>query len=259
MALPQLAPTTIGQSQTPARWMLEVDTAGSWTSPTWTPVFGVQSMTPAINPNKVDNSDFDTGIWTSQTTTGLAWSVAVTVEHKTYGGAEDPGQAFIRQSSIPTGASAQPHLIHVRWYDRYGAAEIYEGYASPTWAAQGGTSKDTEKAAITLDGNGALYGAGQTVPGGGSPLGNPVAVNSAPVVSGATPSGVAAGGLVQITGSNFTGATQVRFGATNATAFNVPSNNLIVAVMPAGSAGSAAITVINSVGTSNSLPYTRGA
>lgn len=255
MPLPQLTPASTGKSQLSNRWVVQVDTAGSDTTPTWVTVFGRKSFGPTINPTKVDNSDSDTGIWASQATVGLAWTAALVLEHKLYSGAEDVGQAFLRQAGAPTGVNAEPELVHVRWFDRFGGTEVYEGWASVSWVAST-AEKDTDKVTVTLDGQGALYGAGDTLPNT-TVLASPIATNSAPVVGSATPSGAAAGELVRISGSNFLGATQVKFGATNAADFDVSSNSTIVASMPAGTAGSAAITVINAVGTSNALPYTR--
>lgn len=86
------------------------------------------------------------------------------------------------------------------------------------------------------------------------------AATAAPVVASAasTPAAQVAGGLVTITGSNFTGATGVKFGAVSSVLFFIDSDTQIRAVMPPGSAGSAPITVINSFATSNALAYTRG-
>jgi len=84
-------------------------------------------------------------------------------------------------------------------------------------------------------------------------------IAAVPVVSTATPSAQPAGTSVSITGTGFTGATAVKFGATNAASFSVLSDTSITAVMPAGAAGSAAVTVITPAGTSNALAYTRGA
>jgi len=87
-------------------------------------------------------------------------------------------------------------------------------------------------------------------------------VQAVPTVVSATPSAVAVGGLVQIIGTNFlgvTGATGVKFGAVNATSYTVIDDTHINAIMPAGSAGSAPVTVTSSGGTSNALAYTRGA
>jgi hypothetical protein len=64
-------------------------------------------------------------------------------------------------------------------------------------------------------------------------------------VTGISPaSGPPAGGTpVIITGTNFTGATVVKFGSTNAASFNVDSATQITATSPAGAAGTVDITV----------------
>ena len=73
-----------------------------------------------------------------------------------------------------------------------------------------------------------------------------------------TPSAQVAGGSVVITGTGFTAATGVKFGAVSANLFLVDSDTQITVIMPPGSAGPAAVTVINAAGTSNSFAYTRG-
>ena len=75
---------------------------------------------------------------------------------------------------------------------------------------------------------------------------------SPPIVRTVRPaSGPTAGGTrVAITGSNFSGATAVRFGASVATLFTVNSSTSITAVAPAGTLGSVDITVTTSAGTS---------
>jgi hypothetical protein len=79
----------------------------------------------------------------------------------------------------------------------------------------------------------------------------PVAVTGPTVSSIAPTSGPAAGGTsVVITGTNFTGATAVKFGATNAASFVVNSAIQITATSPAGS-GTVDITVTTPSGTSS--------
>ena len=81
-----------------------------------------------------------------------------------------------------------------------------------------------------------------------------------PLIAAASPSGASASAtkVITITGGRFTGVTAVTFGGTAATAFSVISDNLLVATMPAGTAGSAAIVVTNAGGASASFAYTRG-
>jgi hypothetical protein len=76
--------------------------------------------------------------------------------------------------------------------------------------------------------------------------------SAAPVVSVISPaSGAVAGGtLVTITGSGFTGATGVKFGAAAATLSKVVSDSELSAVSPAGQAGAVDVTVIGPTGTS---------
>lgn len=80
---------------------------------------------------------------------------------------------------------------------------------------------------------------------------------AAPVLIILSPSsGPASGGnTVTITGTNLSGATQVKFGPTPATSFTPLSGSQIQAVAPPGS-GPVSVTVVTSGGTSNGLTYT---
>jgi len=79
----------------------------------------------------------------------------------------------------------------------------------------------------------------------------------APTILSATPPGAEATETVTITGTGLSGVTGVKFGSSNATSFDAVSATEITAVMPAGSAGSAQITVTTPSGTAT-FPYTRG-
>jgi hypothetical protein len=83
--------------------------------------------------------------------------------------------------------------------------------------------------------------------------------SAVPLITSITPSGAGEDDIVTIVGSRFTGVTAVTFGGVAATAFQVLSDHLMVATLPAGSAGSAAVIVTNAAGASASTAYTRGA
>lgn len=85
-----------------------------------------------------------------------------------------------------------------------------------------------------------------------------VLVAAAPSVTTALPSAAAAGDQVTLTGTRFTAATGVKFGAVAAPSYTVVNDSTIVVVVPAGTAGSAPVTVTNATGTSTALAYTRG-
>ncbi|MEU3184704.1 IPT/TIG domain-containing protein [Streptomyces sp. NPDC006923] len=82
----------------------------------------------------------------------------------------------------------------------------------------------------------------------------PSAVLAAPVINVSSPVSGVPGTTVTLTGSGFTGATSVNFGATPATSFTVVSPTRITAVAPPGS-GAVQITVTTSEGTSNGIGF----
>lgn len=87
-------------------------------------------------------------------------------------------------------------------------------------------------------------------------------VATVPVITSALPTAATAGTQITITGTGFTGVTgaaSVKLGATNASAYTVVSDSIIVATMPAGSAGAANIVVTNATGPSTAYSYVRGA
>jgi hypothetical protein len=92
-----------------------------------------------------------------------------------------------------------------------------------------------------------------TGPTGSATSAVPFVVGPAPVITSFTPSAAAVGASVVITGTNFTGATQVTFNGTPATAFAVNSATQITATVPAGSTtGPVAVTTPVSTGVSAS-------
>jgi subtilisin family serine protease len=96
-------------------------------------------------------------------------------------------------------------------------------------------------------------------PGTGSPnrLLNSRFTDVPSVTSLSPAAGRAAGGTqVTVTGSGFTGATAVKFGATAATSFSVQSDTQILATAPAHAAGPVNVKVTNPAGTSTTNPGT---
>jgi len=75
---------------------------------------------------------------------------------------------------------------------------------------------------------------------------------AAPTVTGVSPNSGPTGGTtsVVITGTNLSGATAVKFGATNASGYTINSATQITATSPAGAAGTVDITVTTAGGTS---------
>lgn len=87
----------------------------------------------------------------------------------------------------------------------------------------------------------------------GSVSSNFVYVSPAPTISNVAPaSGPTTGGTnVVITGTDFEGATSVKFGTKNATSFAIDSASRITAISPSGSAGPVAVMVTTPSGSAN--------
>ena len=103
-------------------------------------------------------------------------------------------------------------------------------------------------------GGGGEYGSWFTTRSGGDGANGRVIITYeivlTPAISGFTPSPVCTGQNVTITGTNFTGATAVRFNGVNATSYTVNSETQITAVVPVATTGP--ITVITPGGTATS-------
>jgi hypothetical protein len=211
----------------------------------WVELKGLYSLKPTVNPNLVDTSAYDTDGWDSFEITGNAWNLAASFWRRTTTGVYDAGQELVRARQGQSGDAAR---VGVRWYDKTGGPESFQGVAIVGWDRANEGVKDADAASVALTGDGIL-----------TPTSNPGVAAAVPSILVATPSGAAQGELVRLSGSGFTAASAVKFGATNASDYDVPSDQLIVAVMPAGTAGSAPITVTNGVGVSAAFAYTRGA
>lgn len=255
MTAPIITPAAVGQSTAALAPALQVDLGrgsvvgvGSWAT-----VFGQRSIKPAQNTGKTDNSDADTGRWTSEAVVSLGRMIEAEFERKTYVGAFDAGQEELRAIA----ESDPPILLHYRMFNRYGLADpSEEGFAVVEWSPQGGGQADTAKTQVVL-----------SVQGKPTKITNPFATAVVPTIyAGTTDVGgpltaIATGAVVILRGSGFTsakafGAAGVKFGATNATAYAAPSDNVIVAVVPATSAGSQPIVVTNATGASTTFPFT---
>lgn len=76
-----------------------------------------------------------------------------------------------------------------------------------------------------------------------------------PAITAISPTGQQVGDSVLISGTRFTGATDVKFAAASSPSFILVSDSVITAVIPAGT-GVKAVTVITPEGTSASVNYT---
>jgi hypothetical protein len=79
----------------------------------------------------------------------------------------------------------------------------------------------------------------------------PVSADSIPQITGISPTGgpIYGGTLVTITGSGFTGATNVTFGEKSGTALNLINDSILTVITPANPAGTVDVSVYSATGT----------
>lgn len=212
---------------------------------TWLQLIGKTDVQPVISPTIQNATTYENGGWKSNEVTLQEWSVVVKcLRESNSSNVLDPTQELLVARIGQFGTNAR---VMVRWYDNQGRADqSWSGLAIVTFANTGTAVDGLDEDTFTFTGDGTL-----------TPISNPYASSLAPVVISALPSGAGAGALVTILGQGFASATAVKFAAVTATVTKIYGDTMIVALMPAGSAGSAPVTVINPVGTSNALAYTR--
>lgn len=81
-----------------------------------------------------------------------------------------------------------------------------------------------------------------------------IAPPGAPTIVSFAPTSSIVGGLVTISGSNFTNATAVKFGGTDATSYNIVNSSTIQAIVGPGNTGSVSVT--NGFGTGSKAGFT---
>lgn len=136
------------------RYRLEINTSTTST-PSWTLLPGITEFAPKIEPTQQDVTTYDAEGWSEQAVTMLAWSVETTIAHRAHPvtGAFNPTQEHLRRASMSFGAAS---YVHVRYFDRTGADDAYEGTALVTWEPDGGGPDEVDTIKITLTGSGPL-------------------------------------------------------------------------------------------------------
>ncbi|MFF3765818.1 IPT/TIG domain-containing protein, partial [Streptomyces sp. NPDC001922] len=158
-----------------------------------------------------------------------------------------PTLTSLNPTSGPTGGGTTVTLTGT---NLNGATQVKFGTANATFTVV----SNTQITATAPPGTGTVQVTATTPSGTSNGLG--YTYTPAPTLTSLVPaSGPAAGGTtVTLTGTNLTGATQVKFGSTNAP-FTVLSPTQINATAPPGT-GTVQVTVVTPDGTSNGLGYT---
>ncbi|NUH35261.1 hypothetical protein HUF15_00500 [Streptomyces samsunensis] len=136
------------------RWRLEVN-MGTETTPDWQLCPAVAEFQWEAPPNLEDSGTYDDDGWDGNTKTGQGWSVTATFNRKISKDSTvyHPVHEKIRAVAFGWGAESE---IPIRWMDRNGLPEAYEGSALVEWAPSGGSKNDLDQVEVTFTGNGPL-------------------------------------------------------------------------------------------------------
>lgn len=137
------------------RWRLEIDMSAAKDGSDWQVVPGITEFNPAAEPNIEDSSDYDSEGWAGNTKTGQSWELGVTINRRINDTVKvyHPTHEAFRVASFSFGSASQ---VHIRYYDRNGLPEAYEGTALVQWAPSGGEYTALDQVEMTLTGDGPL-------------------------------------------------------------------------------------------------------
>lgn len=206
---------------------------------TWVNLKGIDDLNVAEGATIQGADTYDSNGFNSYEKTLTNAMLTAKILRPLTAGVYDAGQELARATRFQFGTSAR---LYVRWFDKNGSTDAYSMQALVTWTASKTGVADVEEVTISFQSDGAV-----------TQIANPYQATLLPVILSITPTGKGAGGAVLITGANFTGlvaVTGVKFGGTNASSFDLQNDQVISAVLPAGSAGTITVLVTTSVGAS---------
>lgn len=228
---------------------LDIDTA-TYPTVTYQQLMGVEEVKLLEELRTEDDEVYDDSGAMREEVTGYAWRIEAKIAWSTNlaGTAIDAVQAFLRSQfkALRTSAAGNAEF-GIRWYHRDGLDDgnSHEGRVYvKSWAPSGGKGRETID--IVLQGQGQI-----------TDITNPAGSLIPTVTSIAPTSGSTAGSdqVVNIYGQHYrpggvTDVTAVDFGANPAVSFTVVSDSHVVAIPPAGLAGTVQVQVTTTAGTS---------
>lgn len=137
------------------RWRLQIDMSAAQDGSDWQNYPGVTGFNWTASPNIEDDTEYDDEGWGGNTKTGQDWEVVVTAnrKHTPDSTAYSPVHEKVRTAFFAYGAA---NKIHLRFFDRNGLPEAYEGKAIPDWEPQNDEARDLDQVQVTFTGDGPL-------------------------------------------------------------------------------------------------------
>ncbi|WP_066360258.1 phage tail tube protein [Herbidospora mongoliensis] len=134
------------------RYRLDVN-LGTALAPNWTFLPAIREFQPVYEPVIVDDRTYDDEGAPRNVKTAYNWNVTLKISHRNHPetGAWNAAQENLRMAAEGFNDAS---YAHVRWYDRDGKPEAYEGLALVTWTPDGGDGTATDVVTVLLTGHG---------------------------------------------------------------------------------------------------------
>lgn len=239
---------TVGENANSYQYIWDITASPDVTPRVWLNVPDMTAFNPQAPGKLTDDTTYANAGEQSSAKTSETWTLSVNV--KAVLDLTGEFQPELRALINAADAKGRPNVIGYRYYHWTSSDIAYEGTALVEWNRANTGNDDVEFFAFTL-----------TSKGDRKKIANPARAGLAPSITSALPAAAAAGAQITIKGSGFdtvTGAAGVKIGGVNATTYSKVDATTIVAVVPAGTAGSAPIIVTNPTGASSAFAYTRG-
>jgi hypothetical protein len=135
------------------RYAVEINTAAP-AATSWQSLVGVEDLKTAWEQRRDKDENYDDGGAEREAVTGSSWSLEIKLQHRV--GADkvtfNSTQEYLRGLAQTDDAIAGE--AHVRWYDRSGTGEAWEGRALIAWAPDGGPGSARDMVSLKISGQG---------------------------------------------------------------------------------------------------------
>lgn len=137
------------------RWRLEVDLSAPKDGTGYALCPAITEFKWTAEPNYEESTTYDTDGWEEHDKTAQGWEVEVKFNRKVSADstAYNPVHEALRTAFFAYGEDSK---VRIRFMDRNGLPEAYEGYALVTWEPSGGEANELDQVEVKLKGTGAL-------------------------------------------------------------------------------------------------------
>ena len=146
--------TPTEETELAREWRLEIN-MGTDEAPDWQVCPGIREFQPESEPNIEDASDYDSDGWAGNEKTAQSWKVTIKIRRKANKSVK-VYNAVHEAIRLAHYAYGDANKIRLRYMNRNGLPEAYQGKAIPNWKPAGGEYSALGETDIEFTGDGPL-------------------------------------------------------------------------------------------------------